>query len=82
MIISHGTHSRHCKEIGKSVQVTVRMRLPMQRGLGGMLRPKMGGFTEIICENHESCLKAMRNCVWALGSLKSKNDPIDMKISV
>jgi len=82
MIISHNTQTRHCSEIDAPVRVTIKTKLPMQRGLGGMLRPKKGGFTQVTCEFEEQCKTERRDCVWAVGAMRSKRDPIELNIPI
>lgn len=69
-----------CAEIGKPVRITIETRLPMQRGLGGVLRPKKGGYSDVHCENAETCQESGRDCIWAVGSMKSTRDPLKLNI--
>ncbi len=69
-----------CQETGRTVRITIETRLPMQRGLGGVLRPKKGGYSDVICENADACKLEDRNCIWAVGSMKSGRDPLSLNI--
>lgn len=69
-----------CVEVGRPVRITIETRLPMQRGLGGVLRPKRGGYSDVLCENADTCKAADRDCIWAVGSMKSSRDPLNLNI--
>lgn len=82
MLISKSNQERVCEECGKPVKVSILFRLPMQRGLGGMERPKRGGFYQVECENCQQCKKLGRDCVWAVGMMQSKRDPLGLRLPI
>jgi hypothetical protein len=82
MIIGLRTQTCQCPEAGCEVRIKIETRLPMQRGLGGVMRPKQGGFTNVDCERSDACEAEGRNCVWAVGIMRSKNDPLGLNIAI
>ncbi len=82
MIIGLRSQTQTCSLLGTEVHVKIESRLPMQRGLGGVLRPKTGGYMNVECERADECEKENRDCVWAIGTMRSHNDPLNLKITI
>ena len=82
MIIGLRTQTCQCPEAGCEVRIKIETRLPMQRGLGGVLKPKLGGFTHVECERMEKCEAEEKNCVWAVGTMRSNNDPLGLNVAI
>jgi hypothetical protein len=81
MLIFSNTEIRFCKLIGGDVEVVVIHKDPLLTGVGGMLMPRKGDPVEVECSNADECSHACRDCVWALGVMKTTNDPLDLRIS-
>ncbi|MCD6118872.1 hypothetical protein J7K50_03435 [bacterium] len=47
-----------------------------------MERPKRGGFYQVECENCQQCKKLGRDCVWAVGMMQSKRDPLGLRLPI
>ncbi|MEP0814942.1 MAG: hypothetical protein HRF49_09800 [bacterium] len=79
MFITQCIQAKHCRETGLDVRMTIETRLPMQSGLGA-LGPKRGGYTDVECERSQRCAEEGRDCIWAVGSMRSTRDPLGLGI--
>ncbi len=80
MLTFTNTERRQCRLKCVEVEILITHRDPLLTGIGGLLMPRKSGPVEVECPNAAVCLEEGRDCVWALGVLKTTNDPLDLRI--
>ncbi len=80
MLTITNTETRLCILTQREVVVVISHKDTLLTGLGGMLVPRHPGAVEVDCPYAAECAEASRNCVWALGTMKSINDPLGLKV--
>lgn len=80
MLTFTNTERRQCKLKCVEVEILITHRDPLLTGIGGLLMPRKSGPVEVECPNASACMAEGRDCVWALGVLKTTNDPLDLRI--
>ena len=81
MLTFTNTEIRFCRLIASDVEIIITHRDPLLTGIGGLLMPRKADPIEVDCPNALVCAGEGRDCVWALGALKTMNDPFDLKIA-
>jgi hypothetical protein len=81
MLTFTNTETRFCSLIASDVEIIITHRDPLLTGIGGLLMPRKAGPIEVDCPNATACSEKGMDCVWAIGVLKTINDPLNLKIT-
>lgn len=82
MLVFTNTETRLCRLVCQEVTVVITHKDPLLTGVGGMLIPRHAGALDVRCPHAGECAGVSRDCVWAVGIMRSKNDPIGLKVKL
>ncbi len=82
MLVFTNTETRLCRLVCLEVTVVITHKDPLLTGVGGMLIPRHAGALDVRCPHAGECAEVSRDCVWAVGIMRSKNDPIGLNVKL
>lgn len=80
MLVFTNTEKRQCRLTTREVEIVISHKDTLLTGVGGMLMPRHHGPIEVKCPYAPECLELELDCVWAVGVMRSTNDPLDLNI--
>lgn len=80
MLVFTNTEKRLCKLTAREVEIVISHTDTLLTGVGGMLMPRHHGPIEVKCPYAEECSSQGLDCVWAVGVMRSTNDPLGLNI--
>jgi len=82
VLVFTNTEKRLCKLTAREVEIVISHKDTLLTGVGGMLMPRHHGPVDVKCSHAEECQSKDIDCVWAVGVMRSTNDPLDLKIKL